>query len=121
MIAMQWKICAAAFAAAVLGGGVLAAALEPRERVVRVTARRFEYDPPRVALKRGEPVVLELTSRDRRHGFKLPELGIHGEALPGEVLAIHLRPEVAGTFDFACDVFCGSGHDDMEGEIVVTE
>lgn len=121
MIPMQWRLCAAAFAVAVLGGGALAAALEPQERVVRITARRFEYDPPRIMLKRGEPVVLELTSLDRRHGFKLPELGIHGEALPGEVFAIRLRPETAGTFAFACDVFCGSGHDDMAGEIVVTE
>jgi cytochrome c oxidase subunit 2 len=27
----------------------------------------------------------------------------------------------AGTFTFACDVFCGEGHDDMSGTVVVTE
>jgi cytochrome c oxidase subunit 2 len=32
-----------------------------------------------------------------------------------------VQPDTAGKFFFACDVFCGSGHEEMEGEIVVTE
>jgi cytochrome c oxidase subunit 2 len=111
----------AVLAAAMAVGAALAAAQQPNERVVRITARQFEYDPPQVTLKRGEAVVLELSSRDRRHGFKVPELGLHAELLPGETVAVRLRPETPGTFVFACDVFCGSGHDDMEGQIVVTE
>jgi hypothetical protein len=31
-----------------------------------------------------------------------------------------VRPERAGTFAFHCDVFCGDGHEEMSGRIVVT-
>ena len=41
-------------------------------RVVRIVAKRFSFTPSEVRLKKGEPVVLELVSEDRVHGFKLP-------------------------------------------------
>jgi cytochrome c oxidase subunit 2 len=42
-------------------------------RVIKMTAKKFEYSPAEVHIKKGEHVVLELTSLDRKHGFKLPE------------------------------------------------
>ena len=117
-----WTVVAAALgAAAIYAGMSLAVALASGERVVRIEASKFRYDPPTVTLKRGEPVVLELTSSDRSHGFKLVELGIDVKILPGEVTQIRVQPDAAGKFFFACDVFCGSGHEEMEGEIVVTD
>lgn len=122
MVRVAWIFGAATLvAAAVYAGMVFAIAMTSDERVVRIEASRFRYDPPKVMLKRGEPVVLELTSSDRTHGFKLVALGIDAKVLPGETMQISLKPETAGTFSFACDVFCGSGHEEMEGEIVVTE
>jgi cytochrome c oxidase subunit 2 len=32
-----------------------------------------------------------------------------------------LTPEKVGNFMFVCDLFCGTGHDDMDGTIVVEE
>jgi cytochrome c oxidase subunit 2 len=29
-------------------------------------------------------------------------------------------PDKTGTFTFLCDVFCGSGHEDMSGTLIVT-
>lgn len=116
-----WIKYAVLLAAAAAAGAALAAATQPSERVVRITASKFRYDPPKVTLKRGEPVVLELTTSDRSHGFKLPELGIDVKIEPGETGMVRVRPETAGTFSFVCDVFCGSSHEEMEGEIVVTE
>ena len=34
------------------------------ERVIRITAHKFAYEPNEIQLKLGEPVVLELTSKD---------------------------------------------------------
>ncbi len=96
-----------------------ATAGEPR--VVRISAKRFEYTPSTVTLKKGEPVVLELVSEDRVHGFKLPAFGIRTDVRPKDPVRIALTPDKAGTFTFACDVFCGDGHDDMTGTLVVTE
>lgn len=90
-------------------------------RVIRIVAKRFTYTPSEVTLKKGEPVVLELTSEDRVHGFKLPAFGIRTDVRPKEVARVPLTPDRTGTFTFACDVFCGDGHDDMTGTIVVTD
>ena len=91
------------------------------ERIVQITARRFEYTPRRITLKRGEPVVLELTSLDRDHGFRSDDLGIRADVKPGQTTRIRLVPAQVGRFPFACDVFCGDGHEDMAGEIDVVE
>jgi cytochrome c oxidase subunit 2 len=89
--------------------------------VVHVSARRFEYTPAELTLKRGVPVILELTSQDRRHGFNIPELKLRADVTPGAPARVRLIPDRVGRFTFHCDVFCGSGHEDMTGVIVVTE
>ena len=67
------------------------------------------------------PVVLELESKDRTHGFSVTGLKIREEIKPGETTRVHLVPEKVGSFPFRCDIFCGKGHEDMEGEIVVVD
>jgi len=89
------------------------------ERVVRITAKRFEYAPSEIVLKKGEPVVLELVSLDRKHGFDAPDLGLRTDVEPDHPVRLRFVPDKAGRFGFHCDVFCGSGHEDMAGEIVV--
>jgi cytochrome c oxidase subunit 2 len=88
---------------------------------VRIVAKRFTYTPSEITLKKGEPVVLELVSEDRVHGFKLPAFKIRTDVRPNEVTRVPLTPDKTGTFTFACDVFCGDGHDDMTGTLIVTE
>ena len=91
------------------------------ERVVRITAKRFTYEPAAITLVRGQPVILELVSLDRTHGFRVPQLNIRAEIPEGSSARVRVVPEQAGHFFFACDVFCGSGHEEMEGDIIVTE
>jgi 3',5'-cyclic AMP phosphodiesterase CpdA len=102
---------------ALSGGGAPAAA----ERVVKVEARRYAYSPSQITLKRGVPVVLEIASRDVTHGFNLPDFGVRAEVAPGQVARVRFTPDRVGTFSFLCDVYCGSGHEDMSGTVVVTE
>ena len=89
------------------------------DRVIRVTAEKFKFTPATIVLKVGEAVVLELTSLDRKHGFSVPDLGIDENVEPGKPTRVRIVPAKAGTFPFHCDVFCGSGHEEMAGEIVV--
>ncbi len=94
-------------------------AAEPH--IVRIVAKKFSYTPSEVRLKKGEPVILELVSEDRIHGFNLPELKIRKDVGPKEVTRVALTPDKAGTFSFRCDVFCGDGHEDMTGTLIVAE
>ncbi|MFL5376582.1 MAG: cupredoxin domain-containing protein [Myxococcales bacterium] len=102
-----------------LGLALLAAEPAPRERVVHLTARRFTYSPETIEVEEGVPVVLELTSLDRDHGFTVPELGLRIDVEPGKTARVRFVPEKAGTFLFHCDIFCGTGHEEMAGQIVV--
>lgn len=100
-------------------GGYLIAAED--EQVMKITAKKFEYSPKEITVKKGIPVVLELTSQDRLHGFNCPGLKIRMDINPGEVNTLRFIPDKTGNFPFHCDVFCGSGHEGMKGTITVTE
>ena len=122
--------------------GAPAAGADGTERVVSVTARRFSYTPSLIELELGIPVVIELTSLDRDHGFNIPDLGVRADLL--ELLGrerARLRQNVFGHGELADvvqqrsglhaldvvlvhperarHVFCGSGHEEMAGRIVV--
>jgi len=99
---------------------LLLAAAVSKENVIQVTAERFKFTPAVIQLKVGEPVVLELTSLDRKHGFQVPDLKIDETIEPGRVTHVRIVPDKAGTYDFHCTVFCGSGHEEMAGQIVVS-
>jgi len=86
-----------------------------------MTAKKFEYSPNEITVKKGVPVVLEITSLDRDHGFKLREFGVRADIKPGATTRVRIVPTKTGRFPFQCDVFCGTGHEDMSGELIVVD
>ena len=95
------------------------AAKEPR-RVIPVVARKFGFMPRDIHLKLGEPVTLELTAPEVVMGFFAPDLDLRAVIVPGQVSRLSFTPSKAGTFPFLCDIFCGDGHEQMSGQIVVS-
>lgn len=94
---------------------------QPEEPVIKVIARKFEYTPNVIHLQKNVPVVLEFTSEDVVMGFNVPELKIRTDIVPGKVSRLHIVSDKVGRFAFVCDIFCGSGHEDMTGAIVVSD
>ena len=88
---------------------------------VEVVAKRFQFTPSDITLKKGVPVVLILTSEDVSHGLKFKELGINIKAKKGKSDEIKFTPAQTGTFVGECSVFCGSGHGSMKLTLHVTE
>ena len=103
------------------GSGYLRAGTENTDRVIKITARKFRYEPDHIELKRGEAVILELTSRDVTHGFNISDLGLRADLDPGETVRLRIVPEKTGNFEFHCDNFCGLDHESMSATITVTE
>jgi len=91
------------------------------EQVIRISASTFEFKPSEITVKKGVPVVLELVSMDRHHGFKLSEFHVRADIKPGAVEKVRFVPDKTGTFAFICDFFCGDGHEDMSGTLKVVE
>jgi cytochrome c oxidase subunit 2 len=111
---------------AVLVGGSAAFVFSARgqngdEQHVAMVAMKFDYLPDEVTVKKGKPVVLELSTLDRLHGFDAPTLGLHTEIQPGAPTIVRFTPEKAGSYGIHCDIFCGDGHEGMAGRIIVTD
>jgi cytochrome c oxidase subunit 2 len=104
-------------------GVVRSSAQPPRAdpQVIRISASTFEFKPSEVTVKKGMPVVLELISQDRHHGFRLSEFHVRADLKPGAVETVRLLPDKTGKFIFHCDVFCGGGHEEMSGTLTVID
>jgi len=88
-------------------------------REIAITAKRFEYSPAEVRLKKGEPVTLVLKSQDVTHGLFSRQLNLDAAIPPGQDTRVDLTPREAGTFTVICNHFCGSGHGNMKMKIIV--
>jgi cytochrome c oxidase subunit 2 len=108
---------ASAVALLALAFGATPARAEPR--VVEIVARRFQYTPNQITLKKDEPVILRLRSEDVVHGFFQRPLGINTTIEPGKAKDLPLTPHAAGSYSVICHHFCGAGHGNMKMTIVV--
>jgi len=111
-------IWSAAGLGALLAGVRAAAAGTP---TIQVTARKFQFTPNPIEIPRGVDVILEVTAIDFTHGFSIPALKFRTDLAPGRVTRVPLRIDRAGPVDFLCDNFCGDGHEEMNGKILVTD
>jgi cytochrome c oxidase subunit 2 len=113
-------VAACGLLACVAALGVHVAA-QPSEAVIRIVVTKFEFTPSEIRLKKGVPVVLEFVPAEVMMGFGAPDLKTRADIPPGKPVRVRFVPDRAGTFNYFCDIFCGSGHEDMNGTIVVTE
>lgn len=84
-----------------------------------MTAKQFQFEPSTIEVSKGDRVKLIVTSLDVPHGFSIPEYGINQRLDPGKPVTIEFTAEKEGTFTAFCSVFCGSGHSNMKGKIIV--
>ena len=97
----------------------LSGQLRDGTRVIKMTAKQFQYDPATVVVALGDRVKIEATSLDVPHGFQLDDFGIKQKVEPDATTTITFVADKAGTHEFHCSVFCGEGHGEMKGELVV--
>lgn len=92
----------------------------PKPRVIKIVAKKFVYVPNEIHVKQGETVLLQLSAPEVPMGFSLPDFNMRADVVPGKATSVRLTPDKAGSFTFLCDVFCGTGHEDMNGMLVVS-
>src|SRR5271170_7224729 len=78
---------------------------EDAPRRIEIVAKRWDYTPGEVTLKKGVPVVIVLTSQDTNHGLKFKELNLKVEAKNGQTSEVAFTPAQTGTFSGQCSVF----------------
>ncbi len=90
-------------------------------RRIDVSVKKFAYAPAEITVKKGEPVVLVLTTEDVAHGLKFKELNLNAKIEKNKPVELAFTPDKAGDFVGHCSVFCGSGHGSMTLTLHVTE
>lgn len=81
---------------------------------VEVVAKRFSYQPSEITVKKGEPVLLVVTSQDVGHGLRIRELNVDLKTpKSGGTTQVQFTPNLTGDFVGHCSVFCGAGHGSM--------
>jgi len=110
---------APAIVSASIQASVAASVSAGQVQEVSMTAKKFEFTPSTVTVKKGVPVKLTVKAEDVPHGFSMPEYGIKKDLSPGESVVIEFTPDKAGSFTFFCSVFCGEGHGNMKGTLIV--
>ena len=95
----------------------------PEPKVFEVVARRFAFEPATIEVTEGDRVRLLVRSADGPHGVEIKQFKVKKavpRAKPGdEPVTIEFVATAAGSFPILCSEYCGTGHKDMTGTLVV--
>lgn len=100
--------------------GPIPRAQSPQPRDIEVVARRFAFEPAEVDVTVGERVRLLVRSADGVHGVEIEQFRVNKE-IPrgGKPVAIEFTASQEGRFPILCSEYCGDGHEEMTGTLVV--
>ena len=119
---LTFPILMVALIATIAGARLMSHAQEQEQpRRIEIVAQRFYFTPSEITLKKGQPVILDLTSKDVEHGLALVAFNKVVKAKKGQSSQVEFTPTEAGTFVAQCAVFCGAGHGSMKLTVHVTE
>jgi len=86
---------------------------------IQVISRKYAFEPAEIHVKKGQEVTLEISTTDVQHGFAVDELGINEPIQKGKPALVSFKADKAGEYKVKCSIVCGSGHDRMQGKIIV--
>lgn len=89
--------------------------------IIEIHARRFEFSPAEITVKKGETVTLSLISEDVPHSLLIEGLGVNKTIVKGHVTQVTFVSDKTGDFPGRCGRFCGNGHGSMRFLVHVTE
>jgi cytochrome c oxidase subunit 2 len=89
------------------------------EAYVLAQASPWRFYPDEIRIPSGSRVTFYLTSADVQHGFLIPGTNINVMVLPGQVSKLTTTFEEPGTYSYLCTEYCGVGHQNMFGSIIV--
>ena len=88
-------------------------------RKIDLEAFQFGFDPAEIVVYEGEEVQITAVSTDVTHGLGIDEYGINRTLEPNHEEVINFTAQEPGTYTIRCTVYCGAGHGNMQGEMIV--
>jgi nitrous oxide reductase len=87
---------------------------------VNISAKKYEYNPGSVVVPINTLMRIHLKALDREHGFEIKSIKDSCVKFkPDEPVIVEFYADKAGEFEFTCCKFCGFGHKEMKGEIII--
>jgi len=92
-------------------------------KVFEIVAKRFSFEPATVEVIEGDTVRLLVRSADGPHGVEIKAFKVK-KAVPrakegDSPVTIGFVAAAAGEYPILCSEYCGNGHKDMKGTLIV--
>lgn len=93
--------------------------LDEKTFQVFAVAQMWQFQPAEISVPAGSEVDFYLTSKDVVHGFHIYEKNVNMMAVAGGINKTTVTFNEPGVFKIVCHEYCGVGHQNMEGKIIV--
>ena len=80
-----------------------------------IKATNWSFEPTEIRVSKGDTVEIKLVNEE---GYHEVEIKGYGKTIKGDG-TVKFTADKTGEFEFICSVFCGTGHDDMIGKLIV--
>lgn len=84
-----------------------------------IVARAWQFQPNEIEVPVGSSVTFTLASPDVIHGFVLAGTNANVMVIPGQIAQVTAKFEKPGEYVWVCHEYCGFGHHQMFGKVVV--
>lgn len=74
---------------------------------------------PSLKLKAGQTYTIWLSSKDVSHSIAISEQHLIFDVIPGHMQGVTITPKKPGTYLLYCTEYCGLGHQDMGGRLII--
>lgn len=95
------------------GGEQAAATGETKSFTIKAT--NWDFEPKEIRVNKGDTVEIKLINEEGLHDILIK--GYDKTIKDNETVTF--TADKAGEFEFICNIFCGAGHDDMIGKLIV--
>lgn len=91
----------------------------PGRRAFALVARKYQFDPEVIDVRRNDIVRLTITSADIAHSFTVDAYRIQKRIPAGAATTFEFRADEVGRFPFYCSMRLDAGCAEMRGELIV--
>ena len=92
---------------------------KPIVKEFHIIAKQYTFEPNTITVDKGDRVRLHVKSDDVTHGISIPDFGVIEIIKVGQPITVEFIASKAGVFGMFCSEYCGAGHPNMKGTLIV--
>jgi len=93
--------------------------ISPGKYEAVIVAQTWLFTPNEIRVPAGSEVTFRVASTDVIHGFLIENTQINAMIIPGQITEVTQTFDEPGEYLLICHEYCGIGHHDMWGRVIV--